>query len=92
MLPLKSTGVRNYADYMATEPFRAAGARLSGQASLGPTCFMCAETLPQKCHRSLLADYLWMHGIETIHILDGHRTTAHHLSPLATVNKKPNHL
>ena len=84
---LKSTGVRNYADYMATEPFRAAGARLSGQASLGPTCFMCAETLPQKCHRSLLADYLLMHGIETIHILDGHRTTAHHLSPLATVNK-----
>jgi len=84
---LKSTGIRNYADYMATEPFRAAGARLSSQASLGPTCFMCAETLPQKCHRSLLADYLLMHGIETIHILDGHRTTAHHLSPLATVNK-----
>lgn len=84
---LQSTGFRNYADYMDTEPFRAAVPRLSGLASLGPTCFMCAEILPQKCHRSLLADYLLMQGIETIHIIDSHRTTLHQLSPLATVSK-----
>ena len=85
---LQSTGFRNYADYMGTEPFSAAVTRLSGLASLGPTCFMCAETLPQKCHRSLLADYLLMQGVATTHILDGHRTTVHKLSPLATVSQK----
>ena len=86
-IALKSEGFRNYADYMATEPFRAAVPRLSRLASMGPTCLMCAETLPQKCHRSLLADYLLMQGIETIHILDSRRTAVHQLSPLAKVSK-----
>ena len=84
---LESPGFRNYADYMSTESFQTAAYKLSQLVTLGPTCFMCAETLPQKCHRSLLADYLLMHDIETIHILDGHRTTVHQLSPLATVSK-----
>ena len=83
---LESLGFRNYADYMSTESFRTAAYKLSQLATLGSTCFMCAETLPQKCHRSLLADYLLMQGIETIHILGGHRTTVHQLSPLATVS------
>ena len=86
-IALKSTGFRNYADYMATEPFRDAMPWLSHLANLGPTCIMCAETLPQKCHRTLLADYLLMQGIETIHILDGNRNTVHQLSSLATVSK-----
>lgn len=84
---LKSTGFRNYADYMATEPFRVGVEKLRRLASLGPTCFMCAETLPQKCHRSLLADYVLMQGMETIHILDSHLTTVHQLSPLARVSQ-----
>ena len=86
-LALKSTGFRNYADHMATEPFRAGVDKLKRFANSGPTCFMCAETLPQRCHRSLLADYLLMQGVATIHILDGHRTTVHKLSPLATVSQ-----
>jgi uncharacterized protein (DUF488 family) len=84
---LESPGFRNYADYMSTESFQTAAYKLSQLVTSGSACFMCAETLPQKCHRSLLADYLLMHGIETIHILDGHRTTVHQLSPLATVSK-----
>ena len=84
---LESMGFRNYADYMETETFRAGVDKLRRLATLGPTCFMCAETLPQKCHRSLLADYLLMQGMETIHILDSHRTTVHQLSALATVGQ-----
>ena len=84
---LKSPGARNYADHMATESFRAAGAMLSRLANSGRTCFMCAETLPFKCHRSLLADYFLIQGIETIHILDNHLTKLHQLSALATVSK-----
>ncbi len=84
---LKSPGFRNYADYMATESFHVAADRLSRLASLGPTCFMCAETVPQRCHRSLLADYFLVLGIETIHIIDSRRTAVHQLSPLATVSE-----
>jgi uncharacterized protein (DUF488 family) len=84
---LESSGFRNYADYMDTEPFQTSVYELSQLSTLGSTCYMCAETLPQKCHRSLLADYLLMHGVATIHILDGHRTTVHKLSPLATVSQ-----
>jgi uncharacterized protein (DUF488 family) len=82
---LKSPGFRNYADYMATEPFLGGVDKLRSLASLNPTCFMCAETLPQRCHRSLLADYLLLMGLETIHILDNQRTVLHKLSSLATV-------
>jgi uncharacterized protein (DUF488 family) len=82
---LKSPGFRNYADFMATEPFRAGVDKLRRCATSGPTCFMCAETLPQKCHRSLLSDYLLVQEFKVIHILDSQRTLSHQLSPLATV-------
>ena len=82
---LKSPGLRNYADYITTEPFRGGVDKLIHLAGLGPTCFMCAETLPQKCHRSLLSDYLLVQGFKVIHILDSQRTLSHQLSPLATV-------
>ena len=82
---LKSTGFRNYADYMATEPFRAGVDKLRRFATSGPTCFMCAETLPQKCHRSLLSDYLLVQEFKVIHILESQRTLSHQFSPLATV-------
>lgn len=84
---LRSPGFRNYADHMITESFSTAVDKLSRLASLGPTCFMCAETLPQRCHRSLLADYLLVQGIKVIHILDSQRTTVHQLSRLATVSE-----
>jgi uncharacterized protein (DUF488 family) len=82
-----SLGFRNYADYMSTKSFHTAAGRLCRLATRGASCFMCAETLPHKCHRSLLADYLLVMGIETIHILDNQRTKEHRLSPLATVSE-----
>ena len=84
---LKSTGFRNYADYMATEPFCGGVDKLIRLAGSGPTCFMCAETLPQRCHRSLLSDYLLVQGFRVIHILDSQRTLSHKLSPLATLTE-----
>jgi uncharacterized protein (DUF488 family) len=32
-------------------------------------CFMCAETLPWRCHRRLIADLLAARGLEVIHLL-----------------------
>lgn len=82
---LKSTGFRNYADYMTTDSFRNAADKLDHLASFGSACFMCAETAPQRCHRFLLADYLCAQGIRITHILDVTCTTEHQLSKEATV-------
>ena len=76
---------RNFADYMGTELFHTGAYKLSQLVTLGSTCFMCAETVPHRCHRSLIADYLLVQGFTVIHILDRQRTMAHQLSRLATV-------
>jgi uncharacterized protein (DUF488 family) len=85
---LESAGFRNYADYMSTESFQTAAHKLSQLGTLGSACFMCAETVPHRCHRSFLADYLLVQGLEVIHILDSQRTIVHQLSRLATVKNK----
>ena len=85
---LESPGFRNYADHMSTELFQTAAHRLSQLPASGYACFMCAETVPHRCHRSLLADYLLLKGLKVIHILDSQRTIAHKLSRLATVENR----
>lgn len=84
---LESPGFRNYADYMHTEAFQREAYKLSQLLILGSTCFMCAETLHYRCHRSLLADYLLIQGFKVIHILDSKRTTVHQLSRLASLRE-----
>ncbi|MFP3871033.1 MAG: DUF488 family protein [Syntrophobacteria bacterium] len=86
-LALVSAGFRNYADYMDTEPFQAAVGKLQQLANTGGTCFMCAETLPQRCHRLLVSDYLCVQGIQVIHILDRKRSIVHKLSKTARVEQ-----
>jgi uncharacterized protein (DUF488 family) len=82
---IESPGFRNYADYMNTSSFHTAANKLSQLVTSGYACFMCAETVPHRCHRSLLADYLFVQAFEVIHILDSQRTIVHQLSRLATV-------
>jgi len=84
---LESQGFRNYADHMSTELFKTAAHRLSQLPSSGYACFMCAETVPHRCHRSLLSDYLLLQGLKVIHILDSQRTIAHQLSRLASIKE-----
>ena len=84
---LESPGFRNYADHMSTESFQTAAYKLSQLATLGSACFMCAETLPQRCHRSLLADYFLVQGIKVIHILDRRKTIVHEISRLASISE-----
>ena len=84
---LKSPGFRNYADYMSTEAFSTAADKLIKLSASDPTCIMCAETIPQRCHRLLLSDYLLVKGCKIIHILDHQRTIDHQLSHLATASE-----
>lgn len=67
---------RAYADHMATEEFRSAVDALL--ASPKRTCVMCAEAVPWRCHRNVLADELTRRGIEVLHIL-GPRSIQRHV-------------
>jgi uncharacterized protein (DUF488 family) len=74
---------RGYADHMDTTEFQEALTRLILLTTTRPTTVLCAEAVPWRCHRQLMADALLARGIEVRHILT--RTTAqpHHLTPFA---------
>lgn len=76
---LTNDGLRAYADYMATDAFEIAAQQLIRLGSRTPLCILCAERLPQYCHRSLIADYLTLRGIQVVHLLGDEHSPEHHL-------------
>jgi Protein of unknown function, DUF488 len=50
-----------------------------------PTAIMCAEAVPWRCHRSLIADALIVRGIEVIEIQSAAKTSPRTLHPFARV-------
>jgi uncharacterized protein (DUF488 family) len=73
-------GFRGYADHMASPEFRAALERLIVPAA-GPAAVMCAEAVPWKCHRQLIADALVARGVEVVHLLGAGQRQPHSLNP-----------
>ena len=82
----RNASFRGYADYMQTPEFQAAVQTLIDDAASTPTAIMCAEALPWKCHRSLIADALLARGIRVLDILSPIKATPHALTPFARVN------
>src|SRR5205085_11447350 len=58
----RSSAFRAYADYMATEEFKKGINELIGFALHLRTAYMCSEAVWWRCHRSLISDYLKLHG------------------------------
>jgi uncharacterized protein (DUF488 family) len=86
----KNTGWRNasfrgYADYMQTAPFRKSLQRVVKRAKREQVVLMCAEAVPWRCHRSLIADALLARGICASEITSGVRARPHVLTPFAQV-------
>jgi uncharacterized protein (DUF488 family) len=75
-------GFRGYADHMASPEFRAALERLMAPPET-PTAVMCAEALPWKCHRQLIADALAPRGVKVVHLLGAGQRQPHVLNPNA---------
>ncbi len=73
---------RGYADHMGSPEFRAALERLIAPAA-GPSAVMCAEAVPWKCHRQLIADSLVARGVEVAHLLGAGQRHVHVLNPSA---------
>jgi uncharacterized protein (DUF488 family) len=81
----RNVAFRGYADHMDTPAFREALVALVDAARGRPTCVLCAEALPWRCHRQLIADALAARGVETRHILGHGRTESHRLHPAARI-------
>lgn len=86
----RNTSFRGYADYMATPQFAEGLAALTQIASTTPTAIMCAEAVPWRCHRSLIADALILQSWQVRDILTRAPATEHKLTPfLKVVNGQP---
>ncbi len=80
-----NSSFRGFADYLQTEDFLAGLVRLEKLAAGKPTAIMCAEAVPWRCHRSLIADALVVRKIPVEDIISLTRTQAHELTPFARV-------
>lgn len=76
---------RGYADYMQTDEFRRALEELMTNSRLQPAAIMCAEAVPWRCHRSLIADALSSRDWTVRHILSPVKADEHRLTPFAVI-------
>jgi uncharacterized protein (DUF488 family) len=81
----RNASFRGYADYMQTEEFARGLAQLTTLSGAQRTAIMCAEAVPWRCHRSLVADALSVRGIPVIEILSNTSYREHKLTPFARV-------
>jgi uncharacterized protein (DUF488 family) len=78
---------RGFADYMQTREFRKSLIGLIGIAKKRQVVIMCAEAVPWRCHRYLIADALLVRGIEIRHILSPTNSKPHKLTKSAKLNR-----
>jgi uncharacterized protein (DUF488 family) len=81
----RNASFRGYADYMQSPEFRESLNDLIELASGVPTAIMCAEAVPWRCHRSLIADALVARGIPAMEILSATKSQPHALTSFAQV-------
>ncbi|MEN6496494.1 MAG: DUF488 domain-containing protein [Thermoguttaceae bacterium] len=82
----RSESFNAYADYMQTEEFQAALAELMILATRQRTAILCAEALPWRCHRQLIADALAARGWTVKHIFAAGRIQPHRITEFALVS------
>jgi uncharacterized protein (DUF488 family) len=81
----RNASFRGYADYMQTPEFAEDLDHLIQLASDEPTAIMCAEAVPWRCHRSLIADALVVRGLRVLEIMNVTKSQPHALTPFAKV-------
>ena len=81
----RNASFRGFADYMQTPEFDTALEELVALARTKPVAIMCAEAVPWRCHRSLIADALSLRGITVEHILGLKSRQPHRLTGFARV-------
>jgi uncharacterized protein (DUF488 family) len=84
----RNASFRGFADYMQTAEFQQSLDALVDLAHSDRIAVMCAEAVPWRCHRSLIADALLVRGIPVEHIISAAPAQAHALTPWARVRGK----
>jgi uncharacterized protein (DUF488 family) len=79
----RNVSFRDFADYMQTSDFEEGLHRLMKLAAQKQSAIMCAEAVPWRCHRSLIADALTVRGIRVDDIMSMKRSQVHSLIPFA---------
>ena len=72
---------------MQTDESWSALEELMADSRLQPTAIMCAEAVPWRCHRSLIADALVSRGWDVRHIMSPDTATSHILTSFAHFEK-----
>ncbi|OCH98306.1 DNA repair protein [Legionella jamestowniensis] len=78
---------RAYADYMQTKEFFSALKDLNAMTANERVAIMCAEAVPWRCHRSLIADAEIIRHFRVFHILNETTVQTHHLTSFAVVDR-----
>jgi uncharacterized protein (DUF488 family) len=81
----RNASFRGYADYMETDEFARGLELLISLSKEKRTAIMCAEAVPWRCHRSLVADALSVRDISVIEILSEKDYRSHKLTSFARV-------
>src|SRR6267378_5745701 len=81
----RNSSFRGFADYMQTQDFAEGIDQLAGLAQDGQFAIMCAELLPWRCHRWLIADALLVRGVQVEHIMTIKTRSKHTLTKWAHV-------
>lgn len=82
----RNPSFRGFADYMQTQAFAAALETLISLAEERPTVIMCAEAVPWRCHRYLIADALVVRGFSVEHLMAPGVSKIHSLHPMSVVS------
>lgn len=82
----RNRSFRGYADYMQTPEFSENVEHIAELAKHERIALMCAEAVPWRCHRSLIADALVARGIEVKEIISKTNSRIHVLTPWAKVD------
>ena len=83
--PWRVAAFAAYADYMLTDDFKAAFKELQTLGAHSRTAIMCAEALPWRCHRRLIADQFVAQEWQVLDIIGPNNTKPHELPSFATI-------
>jgi uncharacterized protein (DUF488 family) len=81
----RNASFRGFADYMQSPEFSEALEILCSYAQKKPTAIMCAEAVPWRCHRSLIADALLIRGFEVRDIYSRTAIKDHLMTDMAKI-------
>ena len=84
----KNLSFRGFADYMQTKEFLEGLNELISLSKKENVAIMCAEAVPWRCHRSLIADALSLREIKVIHIINKNSSLNHKITLFAKINKR----